>query len=129
MTAETMSSIFLLNSRFMLKKLEFPLVGLIVGLTFFFVPFLQNEEFGLTIPWAEKLSVIFRFLPNSFLLPFLIMGGLYVIAGAIPFGAYCLLRKKSNHLFFSFLFFSLGLLMSYIILLFTIFSTFNPTVL
>lgn len=127
MTAEVTSSMYRLNNSLMLKKLEFLIVGLITGLIFFFTPYLSSHE--LSLPWAERLSTIFKFASGNLWLVILTMSGVYIVAGAIPFGAYCLLRKKSNHFFFSFLFFSLGLLISYIILLFVIFSTFNPTVL
>jgi len=112
------------------KKEPF-LTGLFIGLVFFFFPILQNGNFG--IPWIEGVSAIFGFVPKNFFLSILLMGGVYVFAGILPFSIYYFLRrKKLDRLFFSFLFFSLGLLTSYLIVLFVIalaFGLSHPTVL
>ncbi len=115
----------------MLKKLEFFFVGLVTGLVFFFVPILQSGNLG--IPWVEKFVVIFGFAANNFSLSILLMGMVYVIIGILPFSIYYSLRKRSaKGLFFSFLFFSLGLLASYAVVLLILLLAFrfsSPTIL
>ena len=115
----------------MSPKREFLLVGLVIGLTCFFVPVLQSGNLG--IPWVERFIGIFGFAANNLLLSIVLMGMVYVIFGIVPFSIYYFLRKRnSRNLFFSFLFFSFGLLMSYAAILLTLFFAFrfsNPTVL